>query len=273
MRRMSVVAVTALAALVAASAGYGATSTSAINTYTGAYKFTTKKAGTPKKPVPIGFTQDLTATGTNGNRTAILLDIKSKIYGLKMDGKDFPTCSFNFIANAKNDKNCPRKAEVATGYITAVLGPANNFAPNAKGVATCDPLLDVWNSGQGKLTYFFVDTPTHVCLGGALHTGSTGPFPATYKSQGKNLVIDLPVPSFIDFPLGKGPTNLVGSLETQHLVWFKRTTKVKGRTVASISSVGCQKGKRPYSTSFSATLSWTGLPAQPGGASNKAPCG
>ena len=77
-----------------------------------------------------------------------------------------------------------------------------------------------------------------MCLGGALTTGGTPPYPATYKIQGGFLVTNVPIPAAIDFPLGPG--SLAGSLETEHLVWAKRTKKVKGKTVASISSVGVQ---------------------------------
>lgn len=251
---------TALVVLVAASSAYAS-----INTYTAPFTFTSKKAGTPKKPAPVGFTENITASGTNGNRTAVLLDVKTKIYGLKVDGKDFPTCSLSKIAAALNDTVCPKKAEVATGYITASLGAQNNF--QIPGTA-CDPELDVWNSGQGKLTFFFVDTPTHVCLGGALHTGSTGPYPATYKMQGKYLVTNVPEPHYIDFPT----PGLAGSLETEHLVWFKSTAKKHGKTVAAISSVGCQKGKRPYSTTFTANLPTAGPGTEVDTTSGTAPC-
>jgi hypothetical protein len=255
--RRIVFVVTAVAVLVAASSAYGA-----INAYTAPMKFAPKKSGSAKKPVAISFTQNITASGTNGNRTAVLQNIRTKIYGLRVNGKNFPTCSLSKIAAAKNDNVCPKGAKVAGGAITALLGPSNNFDLHAMGVANCDPALDVWNSGQGKLTFFFVDTPTHICLGGALHTGSTGPYPATYKMRGKYLITNVPIPDYIDFPLGKSPTALAGSLVTEHLVWFKHTTKVKvkgkKKTVAAVSSVGCKKHKRPYSTAFSAVLPTTG---------------
>jgi hypothetical protein len=244
LRRIVLIA-TALGVLVAASVAYAA-----INTYTAKLSFTSKKPGTAAKPVPISYTENLTAAGTAGNRTAVLLDIKTSIYGLKVDGKDFPTCSLNQISNAKNDTVCPKGAEVATGFITASVGSATNFT--AAGSA-CDPLLDVWNSGQGKLTFFFVDTPTHQCLGGALKTGSTGPYPATYKTVGKNLVVDVPVPSYVSFPL----PGVAGSLETEHLVWKSTTAKVKGKTVSSIASVACSGNKRPTAVTFKATLPTT----------------
>ncbi len=260
MRRIALIAV-AVGLLVAAGAAYAA---SDINTYTAKLTFTTKKAGSAKKPVPIGYTQHYTAQGTNGNRTAVLTDIKTKVYGLKADGKDFPTCSAAKISAAGNDTGCPKGAMAATGYITASVGAAQNFA---QGGTACDPLLHVWNSGQGKLTFFFVDTPTHQCLGGALQTGQVGPYPGTYKTQGKYLVVDVPVPRYVSFPA----PGLAGSLETEHLVWMKTTKKVKGKTVAMTSSVGCQGKKRPYSTTFTATLPTTGQ-IQVKTLSGSAPC-
>lgn len=258
MRRIVLIA-TALGVLVAASAAYAA-----INSYTAKITFTSKKPGTAAKPVPTGYTENLTASGTNGNRTAVLLDIKTTIYGLKADGKDFPTCTLTQIANAKNDTVCPKGAEVATGWITASVGSATNFT--AAGTA-CDPDLDVWNSGQGKLTFFFVDTPTHQCLGGALTTGSTGPYPATYKTVGKNLVVDVPVPNYVSFPL----PGVAGSLETEHLVWKSTTKKVHGKTVASIASVACSGKKRPYSVAFKANLPTTST-TETKTVSGSAPC-
>jgi hypothetical protein len=249
--RRIVIAVTALVVLGTASAVYAATS-NPINTYTAPMKFTPGKAGSKKKPSPTGFTQDITAMGTNGNRTAVTLDFLTKIYGLKVDGKDFPTCSLKKIATDKSDSGCPKGAKVASGFITAALGSYKNFAATAPGVQACDPKLDVWNGGQGKLTFFFVTDSTHVCLGGALTTGGTPPYPATYKNQGGFLVTNVPIPAAINFPLGPGV--LAGSLESEHLVWAKRTKKVKGKTVASVASVACKGGKRPYSTKITANL-------------------
>lgn len=260
MRRIALIAV-AVGMLVAAGAAYAA---SQINTYQASLKFTSKAAGTARKPAPIGYTQDINAQGTNGNRTAVLLDIKTKIYGLKADGKDFPTCSLSAISNAKNDTICRRGAKVASGYISASVGAQNDFT---KAGAPCTPLLDVWNSGQGQLTFFFVDTPTHQCLGGALTTGSTGPYPATYKNQGKYLVVDVPVPHYVSFPA----PGVAGSLQTEHLVWAKTTKKVKGKTVAAVASVGCQGKKRPYSMSFTANLPTTGQ-TQTSTVTKSAPC-
>ncbi|MFL5861956.1 MAG: hypothetical protein ACJ780_14445 [Solirubrobacteraceae bacterium] len=238
-----VLIVAALGVLVSAGAAYAA-----INTYTATLSFSSKKAGTPAKPVAISYVQKIKAQGTNGNRTAVLTDILTKIYGLKADGKDFPQCSLKKIADAGDDTKCPKGAMVATGAITASVGGAKDFTQAG---APCNPLLHVWNSGQGKLTFFFVDQgPNHLCLNGNLKTGQVGPYKATYKTQGKYLLVDVPVPKYVGFPV----SGAAGSLTSEHLTWLKLTKKVHGKTVAATASIGCLNGKRPYSMTFKANL-------------------
>ena len=235
---------TALAVLVGA-----AVAMAAINTYSAQMKFSPTKAGTGKKPVPVSFSVAYQAKGTNGNRTAPLTDVKSTVYGLKANWKGFPTCSEAQIAAAKNDTGCPSGALVASGAITAVIGPTNNQSASAPGTAPCDPLLHVWNSGGGKLTFFFVDEPpNHMCAGGALTTGSVPPYPATIKASGKNLVLDTPVPTYVSYPL----YGIEGSLETLNLTFKKLSVRSHGKKVYDIQSVGCHGSKRPYSVTFTA---------------------
>ena len=102
--RRTVLVVTALFVLGAAATAYAA-----INSYKATMTFTTKKAGTSKKPVPMGYTQDIQVSGTNGNRSAVLLEIKTKIYGLAIDAKDFPTCSLAKMSKPPYDAACPEE--------------------------------------------------------------------------------------------------------------------------------------------------------------------
>ena len=166
MRRIVVVA-TALAVLIAAASAFAATG--GINTYTASLKFSPNKAGSGKAPSSMGFTQKYVANGTNGNRTAPLTDIKTTIYGLTSDGKDFPTCSSSKIVSAGNDTVCPKGALVASGAITAILGPLTEPELERAGQLPCNPLLDVWNAGQGKVVYFFVDKGAGSHLAAPIH--------------------------------------------------------------------------------------------------------
>jgi hypothetical protein len=235
----------ALGCLVAAASAYAA-----LNTYSAGLKFKSKSPGTAAKPVPANFTQDIKASGVAPNRTAVLTDIKTTIYGLKADGKHFATCSFNSIQNAHTDAGCAKGAMVASGSITAAIGSSTDFT--AAG-APCAPLLHVWNGGQGKLTFFFVDqAPSHLCVGTTIKTGDVGPYPATYKNVGKNFVLDVPVPDYVSFPL-KRSGGVAGSLETEHLVF---ASQKKGKKM-SLESVGCKGTKRPWTMTFKAILPTT----------------
>jgi hypothetical protein len=249
LRRIVVIA-TALAVLVAAAAAYAASS--GLNTYSAKLKFSPNKAAGS-----LGFKQTYLAGGTNGNRTAPLTDIKTKIYGLSTDGKDFPTCSLQKIAASGSDSGCPKGALLASGDITAVIGPQTSQS-SAAALGTCDPLLHVWNAGQGKLVYFFVPTaPNHLCLNGAIGPGAVGPFPGTVRTVGKTLVMDTPIPNYVSFPVG-----LEGSLTSETLAWKHLTKKLRnGKTAASITSTGCKRGKRPFSVTFTAETGPGGKPS------------
>jgi hypothetical protein len=257
-----VLIVTAVAMLIAAAAAFAATTQ--VNTYKATYKFNPGKAGTAKKPVKTSFSQNIQVTpGTTGDRAGVLKKITTTIYGLKVNGKNFPTCTASKIQAASNDTSCPKGALVATGSIKALLGPATDASAGAT-AGTCNPLLHVWNAGQGKLTFFFVDAGTaHACLAGAITTGKVGPWKASYKQSGKNLVVTVPIPNSVDYPL----TGVVGSLQSEILNWKGQSSK--GKT--SIASVACKNGKRPYSTSFVAAPI-TGGAAQTVSVKGTAPC-
>ena len=253
LRRIVVIA-TALAVLVAAVSAYAATG--GLNTYHAKLTFSPNTAGKASAPATLAFTQVYHADGNNGNRTAPLTDIKTVIYGLKPDGKDFPTCSLAKIAAAKSDTGCPKGALVATGSIMATLGPENDQSASNPNQQPCNPLLHAWNGGQGKIVFFFVDqAPHHLCFGGAIPTGFVGPFLGTAKVVGKNLVQDTPIPASVSFPL----SGTEGSLTFEKLTWKNLTKKLKnGKTVAFYQSVACKNGKRPYSVTFTA-----GIPGSP----------
>jgi hypothetical protein len=257
LKRIALIA-TAVAMLIAATAAFAATS---VNTYKATYSFSPKSAGSAKKPVKTSFKQNIQVTpGTAGDRAGVLLNIKTTIYGLKVDGKNFPTCPASKITSS--DTACPKGALVATGSISAVLGSPTD-PTTAGGDGACDPLLHVWNGGQGKLVFFFVDGPApNDCLSGAITTGSVPPYPATYKQSGKNFVLNVPIPKSVDYPSG-----LVGSLESETLNWKGQSSKGN----ISIASVACKGSKRPYSTAFTAAPI-TGGAAQTVTVSGSAPC-
>jgi hypothetical protein len=224
----TMVAVFALAAGTAIAAGGN-------NADTGSVAFSSNKAGTKKKPHAIGYTLKIDTAATGSALPQVTREVKLKIYGMKVDGKHFAKCTSSQILAAKNDNVCAKKALVGSGAIVATLqGPAGTPP------TPCTPLLDVWNSGQGKLTYFFRVAGSHQC--GGLQTGSTPPYAGTYKTQGGFFQSDVKIPNQINYPLA----NLTGLLFHEHLFFSSQTKKVKGKKYISQAVTGCKKGKRPW---------------------------
>jgi hypothetical protein len=248
--RRNIMIATAVSMLVAAGAAYAA-----LNTYTATMTFSPTKAGSAKSPSALGYTQVLAATPVAPNvRAAPLVDIKTTVYGMVANPKPFPTCSSaTILTGPKFNANCPSGSLVASGQVTAQLGKPDLTKPGG----SCKPGLSVYNAGNGKLWFFFTTKTAADC--GGLPTGATPPYPGTLKKSGKNLVTDVPLPPFVSTAVAN-QTGVYGSLTLETINWKKLTTKVKGKSVAFLSSVGCKAGKRPWTVAFSAVATATSAP-------------
>jgi hypothetical protein len=228
--------------LVTAAGAYAATM---LNTYTGSLTFHSSKPGTPAKPSPASFRELFSATNVSaGLDAAPLIDIKLKMYGMRVDWKDFPTCSLAQVT-AHYGATCPAKSLVSSGPITAILGPPN-LAP--QNTINCNPLLEVWNAGGGKVVELTTISPSLTC--GGLQTGAAAPYVVTFSQSGNWLLQDAPLPA--DVSTNAGNLGLYSSITQNDLTWGA-TRRVKGKTVSFLSSIGCMHGKRPYSMRFTAT--------------------
>ena len=85
-----------------------------------------------------------------------------------------------------------------TARSIAKLGAATTLV----GAGTpCNPFLHVYNGGKGKLVFFFVIIPPkYTCA--TLKTGASAPYSGTVTQQGKNLVIDVPLPPDVSTSAG-----------------------------------------------------------------------
>lgn len=262
MKRRIIIVGTVVAALAGAAIAYGAT----LNNYTANLKFTSSAAGSPSKPVSIGYTETLGASNaTAGLVAAPLVNIKTTIYGLRSNLSKFPVCSFKTIdTGPKFNTACPKGSEVGSGQVHSFLG-GTSLAQS--GTFACNPGLVVYNGGGGKEWYFFTAAGT-AC--GTLHTGDTQPYPGTVKQVGKNLVLNVPLPSFVSTAVA-GHTGLYGSLIKQVVKVKPATTKVKGKKYGALEAVACKGGKRPYSVTFTA-VPGAGQPGQSATVSGSAKC-
>jgi hypothetical protein len=240
--RTAVIAATALVALLAAGVAMAAT----LNTYTATIAAKQSGAGTAKKPVALGLVEKLAAKPVTTANAYPLTDIKLTLPDVKFNDKGFPVCSAATITAASNDSGCPKGALVASGDVTAALWSPST--PSAAG-ASCNPVLDIWNAGNAKLTYFFKIPAGHQCAG--LQTGAVPAWTGTMKESGSTLTSDTPLPPPVS--TNAGNLGLYSSLEAETLTYYKLTAKVGGKTVPFFESVGCVAGKRPYTVTYTAT--------------------
>ncbi len=245
MRRKAAI-VTALVMLVGATVAYAA---SGPNDYTGSGQTFSPGAGSPKRPVGVSFTQTLAAANTDSTKAAaVLTRIVVKTYGLVSNASKFPTCDASKFTTLKSDKQCPKLSKFATGHVNSLLG---NSTLDKSNRTPCNPDLDVFNGkGKGRLWFFFTTHSALQCAG--LTTGATAPYPGTVSQQGKYQVTNIPLPADISTRVANQP-NFYGSLIHETLAWPKLKVKVKGKTYYNNVSVGCLKGKRPWTITFYST--------------------
>jgi len=236
----------ALAALLAlGGVAYAAT---ALNKYGATIKFSSSKPGTAAKPVPLTYTETLTASNVDSSKVAApLVDIKTTIYGMTSNLKDFKTCSISTISTGpKYNEACPKGSEVGVGTVNSELGTDTLSKTTA---VACNPDLAVYNGGGNKEFYFFTAPSPTSCHG--LTTGQTAPYVGTVSKSGKNLVINVPLPPDVSTKVANIPGEY-GSLIKETIKVTALSTKVKGKTVYSQDSVACSGSKRPYSVAFTA---------------------
>jgi hypothetical protein len=252
--RRKLVAATTLLCLSAAGAAYAAGPVSAPpNTYTGNF-VVPDAAGSPARPVAASLVETLgMGSTTSGDVGAPLVNIRTTTYGLKANGRYFPKCTPNQI-NESNGHNgkwnavCVKGSLVASGQVKAALtNPSSKLAGPG---APCALGLWVYNGGLGKLTFFFTTTPER-CDG--LTTGAATAWTGTIGEAGRTLVTN--VPEAADVSYDAGNINLFGSLERETLTFKKMTVRHGGKLIPFFASLGCQKGERPFSVTYTATAS------------------
>jgi hypothetical protein len=232
---------TALAVLGAAAAAYAATH---FNNYSGSNLAITKGAGTKAKPVALGMVQNLVANSPAGDRAAPLTDVKFKIYGVKLDWGKLPVCTdAKILQNKTNpDGGCPAGSVIGDGPVHSLLGPSTS--PSTTGAIACNPYLRIFNGGpHTQVLYFYTKAATDC---GGLTTGATAPYDASISYSHGWAVIDIPQPPDVSTKVANQP-GLYGSLTTETITFAK---KVNGKVY--MAGIGCKKGKRLWSITFTA---------------------
>ncbi|HWD84409.1 MAG TPA: hypothetical protein VG321_01580 [Solirubrobacteraceae bacterium] len=245
MRRIIIIGI-AIAVLGSGAAAWA--SSTDPNNYSGSsVSVSPAKAGKAKRPVIDAWTQTIKVSSNQaGLDSAPLKDIKTWIYGLKVNSKVAKTCSSSKIET--NYLSCPGKSLVASGSVTSRLGTPDR---NPSTSTNCGPLtLNVYNGGKNFVWFFFIVSGGPASCPGA-HTGSAAPYKGTFSRSNGNLVLNVPLPP--DVSTDAANIGAYASLTNEHLVWKKLTKRINGKRVGYFSSVGCKAGKRPIKVTFTDT--------------------
>jgi hypothetical protein len=219
-------------------------------------------AGTASKPAPVSVSEHWKASGVGTNKRARpITKVVVTEYGVKSNGGDFPKCTaaqINAAGNAKDwNKVCPSGSLIGGGPVTSTLGASTGSGASSP----CDPYLFVYNGGSSTQTFLFAVTPQAPGSQYKCATAKTGTSCAAYtgsvkfaNNEGTTTINVPPCAS----TAAAGLNGIYASLNTLD-VNYPDKLKMKGHYY--LESVGCKSGKRPYTTTFTAS----GFATAPGG--------
>ena len=113
MRKLTALAVSAIAALVVVAVAHAAQ----VNTYTVTGKTSPSSPGSAKKPLPISLDFDYTVGEQSGQRPSPVERYTIGFYGVRSNGGLFPKCTAASINAAQSNSGCPKGSVVGTGFI------------------------------------------------------------------------------------------------------------------------------------------------------------
>ena len=188
----AVLAVTALIVIGAAATAYAAS----VNSYKINFGLHAEEGGHRQEAASRSATRRTSRStpGTPGNRTAD--PARHQDDDLRHQGrsaKHFPTCSLAKIEAAEGRQQVPQEGGGRDGLHQRHARRSEEFSQSSG--SACATGARRVERRQGEAVVLLRDHPDSItCLDGGLKTGGTPPYPGTYKQQGKNLVVDVPIP-------------------------------------------------------------------------------
>lgn len=232
-----------LAALCAAIAMAVVGTAIAANEYVVATSFSPTKAGTAKKPVPVGVRLAFNIEDTEGKRPLSLERLAIRFTGSRFNGAFFKNCTASSITQAQSDANCPSGSLVGTGYARNLAG---NRADRNDKSQNCYLALRLHNSGRNRLALFVKGSQT-------APAGQTCPLnlavaiPISISTSSSSSTFNLTIPESLKHPLA----TITNSLIEMRLNLPRKTTRRAGKTRGWAENVGrCRGGTRPVNFTF-----------------------
>jgi hypothetical protein len=228
-----------LAALVAAVFGVVSIA-QAIEADQGLIIKTTGKKGTKKKPTAIKLSVLTTTAGKGANPDGTFGTTKAVIHfdkNLIFNNKKFKTCTEAVVNATQDESGCPKGSKVS---VDKGSGAKAQAGPEP-GAIHVNPAIRAYNGPGGTLILKLVSPPGEFNATGTI-VAKLGKDTGKYGSK---LTVPIPVKYY---------NNLGLKITLQRFATIvSATTKVAGKSVPYVASVGCTGGKYNFAGDFTFT--------------------
>jgi hypothetical protein len=248
LRKLRILAVAVLGLLAFATVAFAVQE----NEYTVNGKVTPTKAGTKKKPVPIGLNFGYTVSEKTGKRPALIDKYKIHFAGLQVNSAVAKTCTAAKIDAAQSASVCPKGSLIGTGDVENQSGSSTDENANT---ITCHLELSVFNSGKNKAALFLEGGPSSDPAQNCPLTVAKA-IDANFVRDAKGTALVFNVDDQLLHP-APGFDNAVVLVKS---TIKKLTKKIKGKTRGYFESIGgCTNKKRAITVTFTPN---NGTPSQ-----------
>jgi hypothetical protein len=240
MKKVHLLALTLVSVLVMSGVAIAA------NEYTITSTTNPTKSGTSSRPAPISGTFGFTVRDTNGGRPAALDALTVRFTGLRINTRQFRTCSASRMEQAQSDRGCPSAALVARGFARNIAGNINNRQDTSQ---RCYLSIRMWNSGSGRMALFVQGGPRPNGPSDPQHcplaVATAIPVSVTRRATGDQ--IRFSIPQNLKTPLA----TIRNALVETRLTLLRKTVTRSGRRVGFWETFGgCRNGRRTVTAVF-----------------------
>ncbi len=204
------------------------------------------KAGTKKRPVPVGVEFHFTVARSRTAAPAVIRKYSIRFAGLNVNTGPFPKCAQSVI-DEQGSRGCPRGSLVGTGFIENATGRTDN--PNDRSIP-CNAGLEVINLGNNRASIYVQGDPKQADPRRKCAVQLAAGIPARFvrQSGGRGTSLEFEVPESLRHP---GTPNLSNAVQRVESRIRRLTRRVRGRQVGFFESVGgCVRRKRNITVTF-----------------------
>ncbi|MDQ4124312.1 MAG: hypothetical protein M3134_01760 [Actinomycetota bacterium] len=226
------------------------------NSYTVNGSTSPSKAGSARKPVPIGINFSYTVAEQSGLRPSPVQKYTIRFKGVRQNSNLFPGCDYTTINNNQGTSRCPSGGLLGRGTIVAKAGGESD---RSQQTINCPLNLEVWNAAKNNKASIYVVGGPDAPAGKKTDcpTTTNAALDANFKRVGNETQLEFNVP-LVPFrqQLGSGtnkddPNAIEVAVTSVSSRIPRKTRRVRGKVRGFFEAVGgCTGGSRIIAVTF-----------------------